>query len=74
MRYSIRRSMKDNTIHLVFEEAGFDALPEHVRNQGPWLHLKTGEFENLRPDYAKAIAAHRYVIIEQSASVFSAEV
>jgi hypothetical protein len=74
MRYSIRRSTKDRTIHLVFEEAGFDDLPEHVRLKGPWQHLKSGEFENLRPDYLKAINAHRYVIVEQSAAVFSAEI
>ncbi len=73
MRYSIRRSIKDKTIHLVFEEACFDDLPEHVRLQGPWQHMKSGEFENLRPDYLKAITAHRYVIVEQSSTVFSAE-
>lgn len=73
MRYSIRRSMKDKTIHLVFEEACFDDLPEHVRQQGPWQHMKSGEFENLRPDYLKAITAHRYVIVQQSATLFSAE-
>jgi hypothetical protein len=74
MRYSIRRSMKDKSIHLVFEEAAFDDLPEHVRQKGPWQHLKSGEFENLRADYLKAITAHRYVIVEQSALVFSAEI
>ncbi len=65
--------MKDRTIHLIFEETCFDDLPEHVRRQGPWQHMKSGEFENLRPDYLKAITAHRYVIVEQSATVFSAE-
>ena len=73
MRYSIRRSITDKSIHLVFEEAGFDDLPEHVRNKGPWQHMKSGEFANLRPDYMKAITAHRYVIVEQSTTVFSAE-
>jgi hypothetical protein len=73
MRYSIRRSMKDKTIHLVFEEACFDDLPEHVRKKGPWQHLKSGEFENLSADYLKTITAQRYVIVEQSAAVFSAE-
>jgi hypothetical protein len=74
MRYSIRRSMKDKSIHLVFEEAAFDDLPEHVRSKGPWQHMKSGEFANLREDYLKAITAHRFVIIEQSAAVFSAEI
>ena len=60
MRYSIRRSMKDKTIHLVFEETCFDDLPEHVRKKGPWQHLKSGEFENLRADYRQAINEHRY--------------
>lgn len=73
MRYSVRRSMKDKSVHLVFEEARFDDLPEHIRLKGPWQHLKSGEFENLRADYLKEITAHRYVIVEQPASVFSAE-
>ncbi len=73
MRYSIRRSMKNKSIHLVFEEAGFDDLPEDVRLKGPWQHIKSGEFVNLRADYAKAITAQRYIIVEQSAAVFSAE-
>jgi len=73
MRYSIRRSMKDQAIHLVFEEGSFDCLPEQVRNKGPWQHIKTGEFVNLREDYMKAIVAHRYILVEQSSSVFSAE-
>ena len=73
MRYAIRRSMKDKTIHLVFEEACFDDLPDHVRQKCPWQYLKSGEFENLRADYLKAITAHRYVIVEQSAAVFCAE-
>lgn len=73
MRYSIRRSMKDKSIHLVFEEATFDDLPENVRQKGPWQHMKSGEFANLRAAYLKAITAHRYIIVEQSAAVFSAE-
>ena len=74
MRYSIRRSMKAKTIHLVFEETCFDDLPEHVRKKGPWQHLKSGEFENLRADYRRAINEHRYIIVEQSAAVFYAEI
>ena len=73
MRYAIRRSKKEQTLHLVFEEACFDDLPEHVRKKGPWQYLKSGEFENLRADYRQAISGHRYVIVEQSAAVFSAE-
>lgn len=73
MQYSIRRSMKDQTLHLVFEVGSFDSLPEHVRAKGPWQHLKTGELDNLREDYLKEITAHRYVIVEQSSAVFSAE-
>ena len=73
MQYSIRRSMKNQTVHLVFEVGSFDSLPEHVRAKGPWQHLKTGELDNLRADYLKEITSHRYVIVEQSSAVFSAE-
>ena len=65
--------MKDKSVHLIFEEAGFDDLPEGVRLRGPWQHMKSGEFKNLRDDYLKEITAHRYVIVEQSSAVFSAE-
>ncbi len=74
MRYSIRRSMNDNSVHLVFEEGGFEDLPEHVRNKGPWQHLKSGECGKLRVDYRRAIDEFRYIIVEQSASVFYAEI
>jgi len=73
MRYSISRSINDKNLHLVFEETCFDELPEHVRKQGPWQHLKSGEIEKLRPDYRQAISEHRYIIVEQSAAVFYAE-
>ncbi len=73
MRYSIRRSMKDKSVHLIFEEVAFDDLPEHVRLKGPWQPSKGGEFENLRADYLKEITAHRYGIVEKWSAVFSAE-
>jgi len=73
MRYSISRSMKDNNRHLIFEETCFDELPDHVRHQAPWQHLKSGEFANLRPDYRRAICEYRFIIVEESAGVFSAE-
>jgi hypothetical protein len=74
MRYSIRRSMKDQKLHLIFEEGTFESLPEHVRNRGPWQHLKSGELNNVRAEYMKAITAHRYILVEQSSTIFSAEV
>jgi hypothetical protein len=73
MQYSIRRSMTDKAVHLIFEQACFDDLPEDVRAKGPWQHLKSGEFENLREDYLKEITARKYVIVKNAASVFSAE-
>lgn len=74
MRYSIQRSTKDKNLHLIFEVGSFDSLPEHVRDKGPWQHMKTGDLDNLRADYLKSITAHRYVIVEQSSAVFSAEI
>jgi hypothetical protein len=73
MKYSVRRSIKNQSLHLIFEEGTFDSLPEQVRNQGPWRHIKSGELHNLREDYMKAIVAHLYIVVEQSSSVFSAE-
>ena len=72
-RYSISRSMNERNRHLIFEEGGFDELPESIRRQTPWQHLKSGEFKNLRPDYLKALTDRGYIIVEQTAGVFSAE-
>jgi len=72
-RYSISRSMYERNRHLIFEQGGFDELPESIRRQTPWQHLKSGEFKNLRPDYLKAITDRGYIIVEQTAGVFSAE-
>lgn len=72
-RYSISRSMNERNRHLIFEEGGFDELPESIRHQTPWQHLKSGEFKNLRPDYLKALTDRGYIIVERTAGVFSAE-
>ncbi len=72
-RYSISRSMNERNRHLIFEEGSFDQLPESIRHQTPWQHLKSGLFKNLRPDYLKALTDRGYIIVEQSATVFSAE-
>jgi hypothetical protein len=63
--------MKDNKRHLIFEETCFDERPDHVRHQDSWQRLKSGEFANLRPDYRQAICEYRFIIVEESAGVFS---
>ena len=73
MRYSISRSVHEKNLHLIFVETCFDRLPESIQRQGPWQHLKTGVLEHLRPEYQRALAERGFIIIEQSAAVFSAE-
>jgi hypothetical protein len=73
MRYSISRSVNENNRHLIFMEAGFDRLPESIRRQCPWQHLKTGDFENLRPEYQCALSERGFIVVEQSAQVFNVE-
>ena len=72
-RYSISRSIHDKNHHLIFVETCFDRLPQSIRQQAPWQHLKSGEFENLRPEYQRALSKDGYIIVDQSARVFSAE-
>jgi len=72
-RYSISRSTNERNRHLIFEQGGFDELPESIRRQTSWQYLKSGEFKNLRPDYLKALTDRGYIIVEQTAGVFSAE-
>ena len=73
MRYSVSRSVNENNRHLVFVETGFDRLPDSIQRQGPWQHLTTGEFRNLRPEYQKALSERGYIIVEQSPHVFTFE-
>lgn len=73
MTYAIHRSKNNRNLHLVFIESGFKELPVHIQNQGPWQHLKSGEFENLRSDYKTAITKSGYIIVDVQAAVFSAE-
>ena len=65
--------MNERKQHPIFEEGGFDELPESIRRQRPWQYLKSGESKNLRPDYLKALTDRGYIIVEQTAGVFSAE-
>jgi hypothetical protein len=73
MRYSISRSVNEKNRHLVFVETSFDRLPDSINRQGPWQHLKSGEFNNLLPEYQRALSERAFVIVEQLAHVFNVE-
>jgi hypothetical protein len=73
MKYSVSRSVNEKDRHLVFAETGFDRLPDSIQRQGPWQHLTTGEFDNLRPEYQKALSERGFIVVEQSPHVFSVE-
>jgi hypothetical protein len=73
MKYLVSRSVNEKNRHLVFVDSGFDRLPESIQRQGPWLHLTTGEFEHLRPEYQKALSERGFIVVEQSAHVFIVE-
>lgn len=59
---------------LIFHEGGFSALPDHIRQQGPWTGTFTGEVERLRPEYRLGLAHDGYVLIEGQALRWKAEV
>jgi hypothetical protein len=65
--------MHEKNLHLIFVETCFDRLPESIRHQAPWQHLKSGEFKHLRPEYQRALSERGFIIVEQSSGVFSAE-
>jgi hypothetical protein len=73
MKYTISRSVNEKNRHLVFVETGFDRLPDSIQRQGPWQHLKSGQFNNLLPQYQAALSERGFVIVEQSAHVFNVE-
>lgn len=73
MKYLVSRCVHERNRHLVFMDTCFDRLPESIQRQGPWLHLMTGEFDHLQPEYQKALSDRGFIVVEQSPHVFNVE-
>jgi hypothetical protein len=67
--HPMQLSMNEKYRHLIFNETRFDELPENIRRQGPWQHVKSGEFEKLRPEYQPLTAAGYVIMLHHHRTV-----
>jgi hypothetical protein len=72
MRFKAWRSNADAGIHLIVHEGGeaFDALPDRIRQLGPWVGSREGDLANLRPHY-RALQEQGFAIIYRKPSEFT---
>jgi hypothetical protein len=72
-RYKCWRSVSDKNLHLICREGGFDQLPDHIRQLGPWAGSKVGEVERLRPHYRALLAEQGFVVVHRHPYQFEPE-
>ena len=63
MQYKCWRSWPTVELHLICHEAGFDSLPDKVRQLGPWTGSREGDLQDLKPHYRRLLAEQGFVII-----------
>jgi hypothetical protein len=73
MRYDVVRSVSDKSLHLIFAEGRFDALPDRVRHLGPWQGLTSGDYSRLKPHYRLQIDEQGFTVVYRPVGAFSAE-
>jgi hypothetical protein len=71
--YEAVRSVTDKSLHVIFNEGTFDALPHRVRSLGPWQGLTGGDIGSLKLHYRLQLAEQGCVVVHQSIASFSAE-
>jgi hypothetical protein len=73
MRYEIVRSVNDKSLHVILNDGAFDALPDRIRQLGPWQGLTGGEFASLKLHYRLQLAEQGFVLVYQHLATFAAE-
>ena len=73
MRYEAVRSVNDKSLHVIFNEGTFDALPQRIRSLGPWRGLTGGDFASLKLHYRLQLKEQGFVVVHQPIAAFSAE-
>lgn len=63
-RVTVLRSVKASSVHLVHVEGAFDALPDPIRQMGPWTRLDDFELSGLRPALRAMLASQAFVVSE----------
>ena len=71
--YEAVRSVSDKSLHVIFREGGFDALPHRIRCLGPWQGLSGGAIGRLKAHYRLQVAEQGFCVVYQHLASFSAE-
>jgi hypothetical protein len=72
MRNKCWRSVEPR-LHLLCLEDGFDALPDKIRQLGPWMGTHEGNVDQLKLHYRLLMTEQQFVVIYQAADIFSPE-
>ena len=73
MRYEVVRSTNDKSLHVIFDAGTFDALPQRIRQLGPWQGLTGGETRSLKLHYRMQLAEQGFAVVHQHLANFAAE-
>ncbi len=63
-RVTVLRSVKASSVHLLHMDGAFDALPDPVRQMGPWTRMDAFDLSELRPALRSMLASQAFVVIE----------
>jgi hypothetical protein len=73
MRYEAVRSVNDKSLHVLFNDDAFSALPDRIRQLGPWQGLTGGAIASLKAHYRLQLAEQGFVLIYQPLATFSTD-
>jgi hypothetical protein len=71
-RYEVVRAVHDKNLHIIFVEGAFDALPDRIRQLGPWHGLGGGETHTLKPHFRMQLAQQSFAVVYQHMAKFRA--
>ena len=74
---STKPSAPSPTVHvfvLCRDGTFYEAVPVHVRKQGPWQGMHRGDVDRLKPEYRLALARDGYALVQCELAVFKPEV
>ena len=75
MQYQTLRSVSDHHIFVVCRDGTFyEAVPVHVRKQGPWQGMHRGDVDRLEYEHRLALARDGYALVQCELAVFKPEV
>jgi len=72
MEYELSRATIEKTRHVIcYRDRFYEDVPDRVRYNGPWQLIRTGNVDDLMPEYRLALARVGYVYVEAHPVGFS---